>query len=262
MRINKWMEQRGSIALVFGVILSQPGCAGRNIALLPPCVNKIETQAHCRVNDSYAHLPCNKETIITCKPLMLTDIRLVSGEQVLSLNAGDTGRWLFQTILSYADNEPVIHLLLKPKENAIKTNVVIATNQRTYHLHLISDENANTRDYFGFYDPQQITNRIGCHCLDANYELKVPFLQQTPLWVPHSIYNDGVSVYIGIPKLKRYAAPTFYVLDENNQPTLVNYHIQNNGYRVDQLFAKGMLIKGAGRTQQKVIIHYLGHLQG
>lgn len=231
------------------------GCATQ-IPLETPRINQASF-----LKSSHKDLHTNRNEVftLTCKPLMLFEVQLPPSETVLSINSGDTARWSFQTIVSHTDENPITHILIKPKEDNIKTNMVIATNQGLIKINLISNEQTTTPVTTKFIvAPHPIGNF--CQKIDTRYEAKMSHFQKAPSWLPRSIYNDGKSVFITMPKLNRDAAPIFYVLNEDNQPTIVNYQVENNTYRIDQLFSKGILIKGVGRMQQKIRIDYLGDL--
>lgn len=262
MTINNFKINMGRLIFIFLVMISVSGCAGRTISLQKPLCSSFEAPQK-RIKDSSSHyVSCNKEVSIKCKPLMLTEIKLLPNERVISLNAGDTARWLFQTIMSNTDNNPTTHILIKPKDSHIKTNLIIATNQRIYHINLISDEEETTKSSFSFYDPINNSDIDDSHVgkIDSNYEVRVPYFKKVPKWVPDCVYNDGTSVFIYMPFLNRYSAPSFYVLDEHEQLTILNYQVGPDYYRVDQLFSKGVLIRGVGRNREKVMINYLGDL--
>lgn len=244
-----------SIPLLLMIILS--GCASKAISLQAP---PLEVPKKSIPDNSFAHLvSCRKEVTLICKPLMLTEIRLLPGESIISLNSGDTARWLFQIIVSDTENYPAVHILVKPKDNNIKTNLIVVTNQRVYRINLVSNTDANLKGPYAYTDPMVHLGNDNSHIkIDSNYVVKVPFFQKIPKWVPRSIYNDGKSVFICMPNLNRYQAPSFYELNEHNQLTVINYPVYSNYYRIDQLFSKGILISGVGRSQQKVIINYLG----
>lgn len=255
------MKKNISNVLVFLAVFAMAGCAEKNIILQRQAYQAEDKQPiNRKLDKNTCYLSCNKSLTLTCKPLMLTDIALLPNENVLSLNAGDTARWSFQTMTSNTDDLVLNHILLKPKEDSIQTNLIVATNQRTYHLNLVSNENAVTNGIYAFFDPIHQISRQQCQTLDSNYAVKVPFFKTTPSWTPNNVYNDGKSVYIFMPKLNQYSAPTFYVLNDNNEPTVVNYQVNNDYYRVDQLFSKAILVRGVGRNQEKVIIDYLGKL--
>src|SRR5262249_15094562 len=78
------------------------------------------------------------EAVIVCPPLRVCDIELETGEEILTVSLGDTGRWLVNPAFS-GDRETLTpHVLVKPTDYGIATNGVITTTRRTYYLALVS----------------------------------------------------------------------------------------------------------------------------
>lgn len=53
-----------------------------------------------------------------------------------SVSAGDTVRWMIGDTKSGSGTSEKIHILVKPTEADLKTNLVITTDCRTYYLEL------------------------------------------------------------------------------------------------------------------------------
>src|SRR5579863_7432705 len=71
-------------------------------------------------------------------PEAVSDIALEPGETLTSIAAGDTVRWVVGDTTSGADPAKQVHVLVKPFAPGLKTNLVIATDRRTYHILLES----------------------------------------------------------------------------------------------------------------------------
>lgn len=72
-------------------------------------------------------------------PGQVTDIALQEGEHLVGsgpVAAGDTVRWIIGDTESGTGAAKKIHILVKPTRPDIKTNLVINTDRRTYHLEL------------------------------------------------------------------------------------------------------------------------------
>jgi type IV secretion system protein TrbG len=231
--------------LLLSLLLS--GCMAQLPLAVPPIQLSVDKPLHKAPRDPVRQL--------TCKPLMLSQIELPPDETVLSLSAGDTARWSFQTIVSNTDTDPITHILIKPKKNDLRTNLFIATNQGLHQIDLLSNDEtrpAAIKLVGANHAPSSFRK------IDTRYTIKISYFDRPPAWQPRSIYNDGKSVFIHMPHLQQGAAPNFYVIDENKQRTVVNYEVANNTYRIDQLFSKGILLQGIGRKQQKIFINYVG----
>ena len=73
-------------------------------------------------------------------PGHVTDIALEPGEQLVSVSAGDTVRWVIGDTVSGAGEGAQVHLLIKPVQKELETNLVITTDRRSYYLDLKSFE--------------------------------------------------------------------------------------------------------------------------
>ena len=73
-------------------------------------------------------------------PGQVSDIALQPGEELVSVSAGDTVRWVVGDTISGSGNTARAHVLVKPISSGIRTNLMIATDRRTYHLELESTD--------------------------------------------------------------------------------------------------------------------------
>jgi type IV secretion system protein TrbG len=73
-------------------------------------------------------------------PSQVTDIALEPGEKLTSVSAGDTARWVVGDTTSGEGKHAQVHILVKPIGADLETNLVIATDRRTYHLEMRSSE--------------------------------------------------------------------------------------------------------------------------
>jgi type IV secretory pathway VirB9-like protein len=72
-------------------------------------------------------------------PGQVTDIALQTGEELAGsgpVAAGDTVRWIVGDTTSGSGVSRRVHILLKPTQKDLTTNLVINTDRRTYHLEL------------------------------------------------------------------------------------------------------------------------------
>src|SRR5262249_38842426 len=71
-------------------------------------------------------------------PESISDVTLQAGETLIAVSAGDTVRWIIGNTMSGEGNEAQVHILVKPFAAGLKTNMVITTDRRAYHLALES----------------------------------------------------------------------------------------------------------------------------
>ena len=73
-------------------------------------------------------------------PGRVTVISLQPGEELVTVAAGDTVRWIVGDTSSGAGDALRVSVLVKPIRSGLKTNLVITTSRRTYLLELTSTE--------------------------------------------------------------------------------------------------------------------------
>src|SRR5581483_2262067 len=71
-------------------------------------------------------------------PESVSDITLQVGETLIAVSAGDTVRWVVGNTMSGEGDGAQVHILVKPFAAGLKTNMVITTSRRAYHLALES----------------------------------------------------------------------------------------------------------------------------
>jgi len=71
-------------------------------------------------------------------PEQVTDIALQPGEELMSVSAGDTVRWVLGDTVSGSGESEQVHILVKPISNGLTTNLIITTSKRTYHVEMKS----------------------------------------------------------------------------------------------------------------------------
>src|SRR3546814_7194674 len=70
--------------------------------------------------------------------LLVTDIALQPGENLVAVASGDTARWVIGDTTSGSGEGKQTHVLAKPFSAGLLTNLVITTDRRAYHIRLVS----------------------------------------------------------------------------------------------------------------------------
>jgi P-type conjugative transfer protein TrbG len=216
------------------------------------------------------------QPIVACQPIRACDIELQAGEKIWGVYLGDTSRWMYEIAMSGDATSLHPHLIFKPKDDDISTNLIVTTNLRTYHLGLVSDRQSNVLQV-KFYYPDDLnkkflhtvqheqvahdlTQEVGVelNAFDFNYTIDTPyFWETTPKWLPVRIFNNGKHVYIQMPNtLQSTDAPSLFVYDAEDQMSLVNYRVRGSYYIVDQLFDRAVMVSGVGHHQQCIELHH------
>ncbi len=197
-------------------------------------------------------------------PEQVSDIALQPGEALVSVAAGDTLRWIIGDTTSGgggggsgAGNDKRTHILVKPSAPGLKTNLIITTSIRTYHLQLESTDHSAMAAISWTYPADQLLaleHRIAESDAAAPVATGVALDHlrfgyvisgDNPSWRPLRAFDDGTQVFIAFPtSLAQGEAPPMFVVGANGDSQLVNYRVKGNYYIVDRLFAAAELRLG------------------
>lgn len=198
-------------------------------------------------------------------PLNVTDVEFQTGEDIISVAAGDTARWqISKTLSGGGDTGSVEHLLIKPSAEGLDTTLVVTTNQRTYHMLLKSTKNTYMSTVQWQYsdapndDDAAAANNgnlsLNSEALDFSYTTKLNHGDK-PDWMPKAIFNDGSKTYIEFPDHIQ-SAPTLFIKQSGSGDAAVNYRVMGHYYVIDQVMTSAELTSGTGRYQTIVEIDY------
>ncbi|MEM7569914.1 MAG: P-type conjugative transfer protein TrbG [Pseudomonadota bacterium] len=199
-------------------------------------------------------------------PEQITDIALQPGEELMSVSAGDTLRWVLGDTISGSGQGLQTHILVKPTKSGLKTNLIIATSKRTYHLELTSYRETYMAAVSWRYPHEQLLAKktkaskqrkasktamgrgLSIDRLNFRYEID----GDSPPWRPLRAFDDGRKVYIQFPaRLDQGEAPPLFIVGRNGESQLVNYRVKDSYYVVDRLFAAAEL--RLGEKDQQVV---------
>jgi type IV secretion system protein VirB9 len=210
----------------------------------------------------YDYAPGMVYTAVT-SPGFVTSIALRPGEKLITAAAGDTTRWVVESVESGTGANQQVLLLIKPRKPLLQTNLVITTDQRVYQVDLTSTDGPTYQTMIAWNYPygdvvairnqvQQAAARQQAE-ISGNLDLqKVNFnyliLKQkgpAPAWCPLRAFDDGQKTYIQFPpKAAVTEAPPLFVLNGSGAGQLVNYHVKGDYYIVDRLLDKAELRLG------------------
>lgn len=211
----------------------------------------------------YDYAPGIVYTAIT-SPGYVTTIALRPGEKLITAAAGDTVRWLVDSVQAGSGESAQTLLLVKPRKAGLQTNLLITTDQRIYSLDLSSTDSGTYHTMIAWNYPfgdvvmirnqaaaqqaaAQATVATGLDLSKANFNYLI-FRQKhsaTPAWCPLRAFDDGQKTYIQFPpKVAVTEAPPLFVMGRNGDAQLVNYRLKGDWYIVDRLFDKAELRLG------------------
>jgi len=212
-------------------------------------------------------------------PGAVTDIALQPGEAITSVAAGDTVRWTVGDTSSGAGEDKRVHILVKPFAPGLSTNLIIATDRRTYHLEMVSTPSTAMAAISWTYPPGDLIAIRRQHAeapADAQsvdqqqgkFEM-APALQaaglsldhlnfayaitgDNPAWRPLRAFDDGRQTFIEFPaSIAVGEVPPLFVFRAQGEAQLVNYRMAGRYYVVDRLFASAQLRLG---TKKQAIV--------
>ena len=197
----------------------------------------------------------------------VTDIALEPGEKLTGEPVGgDTVRWTLSKMKTGAGATEAWHVILKPLDDGIETNVLIPTDRRVYKLQLRSSLDWFMPGVRWNYPADEAAARGLANAASQREERQKEPLAYAPEkldfaytikgddveWKPVRVFNDGVKTFLQMPASMRAGdAPALFVVEDNGEPMLVNYRVKEGVYLVDRLFKTAELRVGA---HQKVVI--------
>lgn len=209
-------------------------------------------------------------------PGQVSDVALQPGEDLVSVSAGDTVRWVVGDTISGSGATARAHVLVKPISSGIRTNLMIATDRRTYHLELESVDGGYMAALSWRYPADElagltarndraiarntgsIERGLTLEGLSFDYRMS----GDSPDWKPVRVFDDGRQVFIQMPEdIATTDMPPLFVLGADGDAELVNYRVRGNYYVVDRLFRAAELRLGE-RNQTVVRIFRIQQRSG
>jgi len=195
-------------------------------------------------------------------PERVTVIALQPGEDLVTVAAGDTVRWIVGDTTSGTGTELRVNVLVKPVRTGLRTNLVITTSRRTYLMELISTDQvwmasvswdyprdrmlALRRQAQAARDAAPIDTGLSLERIRFRYAIS----GDAPPWKPLRAFDDGEKVYIQFPAgIAQGELPPLFVIGAQGGGQLVNYRFRSPYYIVDRLFGAAELRLGGDRGE-------------
>jgi type IV secretion system protein VirB9 len=173
-------------------------------------------------------------------------------------------RWVIGEAASGSGTSRRTHILVKPTDPGLRTNLVINTDKRTYHVELRSTS-ATYMASVGWSYPQDeliaVRARIEAAAVVANTQVqggidpaRLDFSYRlsgaNPPWKPVQVFDDGAKTYLLFPEsIAQTELPPLFLIGERNKAELVNYRVSGRYIVVDRLFSVAELRLGSKRQQ-------------
>ncbi len=197
---------------------------------------------------------------VYASPGRVTVVSLQPGEELVTVAAGDTVRWIVGDTSSGAGADLRVSVLVKPTRSGLKTNLVITTSRRTYLIELTSTEKTWMASVSWDYPKdrmlalqRQAQAASTAAPVDAGLSLeKIRFSYaisgSNPPWKPLRAFDDGEKVYIQFPGgIAQGELPPLFVIGTQGDGQLVNYRFRSPYYIVDRLFGAAELRLGSDK---------------
>ena len=217
---------------------------------------------------------------LVCAPLYACVVTLQPGETVRDRHLGDKVRWNLDFAVSGSGDSALTHVIIKPTDAGLRTNMVLTTDRRTYLMTLVSRLNDwmsevsfvyedDEDERFDQYQLKSAAMRLAqsqvsplvdasqppSPTLDFDYVIS----GDKPVWRPVRVYSDGSKTYIQFKAvLASQETPALVVQGAGSENQLVNYRLIADQYVVDAIFDRAELVLGVGKKQVRVIISRTG----
>lgn len=199
---------------------------------------------------------------VYASPGRVTVIALQEGEELVTVSAGDTVRWVVGDTASGAGVTLRVNILVKPTRVGLKTNLVITTNRRTYLLELSSTPQAWMASVSWDYPKDrmlalqrqaqqaQVAAPVDSGLSLEQIKFRYAITGDSPSWKPLRAFDDGQRVYIQFPGgIAQGELPPLFVVGARGDGQLVNYRFRAPYYIVDRLFGAAELRLGDKQAQ-------------
>ena len=213
-------------------------------------------------------------------PGRVTDIVLEPGEQLAGpgpIAAGDTARWVLGDTESGQGEARRVHVLVKPTQAGLATNLVINTDRRTYYLELRAGAATYMASVAWTY-PKDALIAVAKPIGPAAQQPPTPPITPTPPaadlarlnfdyrisgdkvgWRPQQVFDDGAKVHLVFPPgIGAGELPPLFLLDAAGKAGLVDYRVEGRQIVVDRLFDRAELRLGDKRSARRVRIERVG----
>lgn len=213
---------------------------------------------------------------VVCAPLYVCDLALEPGEAVNDLNVGDSVRWQITPATQGSGEGAITHVIVKPTDIGLTSNLLITTNRRAYTIKLVSraedwmprvsfsypqEARAQWRAYRGAQDTREEAAAAVASNGPAEFHFGYAISGDSPAWRPVRVFSSGAKTYIEFPgDIGAGDLPTLIALADAGglfsapSKQLVNYRFVRGRFEVDKVLRRAALISGVGRDQISVTI--------
>lgn len=184
---------------------------------------------------------------LNTSPDFVSAILLEPGETLVQAAAGDTSRWsLIETGAEGSVEERTI-VLVRPSAGALRTNIVLVTDRRTYLIEAVSRAGEiYAAEIAWCYAAPASAETAPVQSLSSDYRIRV-VRGVRPAWMPVGVSDNGRRTVIEFPAaIDATSMPPLFVVTAEGD-ALVNYRVEGRRYVVDQVFDRAELRLASAR---------------
>lgn len=228
------------------------------------------------------------QPILNCQTNYGCDIELQAGEEVQAVILGNSPLWDYMIWESNQEQEPIPHVTIAPRVPSSKTNAIIGTNRRTYHLELISTKESDYVRSAKYYYPRErlenyrskkrknlaykkleekntryqgliTSGKLPHEYLNFAWKIKA---QKKISWKPERVFDDSRHIYIQFSdKTEFQDFPGIYKRTKDKKLSQVTWRIEEAKFSenkqtyliVDGIFKELRLIGGFNGEDEIII---------
>ena len=193
-------------------------------------------------------------------PLRVTTLTLAEGEILIAKAAGDTVRWQVGEASSGDAATGRTHVLLKPLQRGLETNLVLTTDRRVYLIALKSGAPEAFNPAIAWDTPSAATApdpiepapmpEVGPVRPEGPLNARYAIEGRRTAWTPTAVFDDGRRTFIAFGRdLEAAEAPALFVIGPDGEGQYVNYRQSGGLFIADRLFDRAELRIGERRPQ-------------
>ncbi|WP_296555471.1 P-type conjugative transfer protein TrbG [Pigmentiphaga sp.] len=199
---------------------------------------------------------------VYASPGRVTVIALQPGEELVTVAAGDTVRWIVGDTASGSGADLRVNVMVKPTRSNLKTNLVITSSRRTYLIELTSTEKTWMASVSWEYPKDrmlalqrqaqaaQVAAPVDAGLSLENLRFRYAITGSNPPWKPLRAFDDGQKVYIQFPAgIAQGELPPLFVIGAQGDGQLVNYRYRAPYFIVDRLFGAAEMRLGGEKAE-------------
>ena len=218
---------------------------------------------------------------VVCAPLYVCDLVLQEGEVVNDIHVGDSVRWQISPATQGTEDKAITHIIIKPNDVGLTTNLVVITNRRSYSIKLVS-QRKSWMPRISFRYPDGLDAKWSAYKVQRNHfrerqeaervakkesgtlSARYSVFGAAP-WRPLRVYAQGGKTYIHFPRrVSQGDLPILVALGKQDDGILglfserprqmVNYRYVDHRFVVDKVLNEAVLISGKGNNRITVMI--------